>query len=51
LRIIANVDAVVGSAAGRECLREERVVVVAGGVELEGLSRIGDSDDPLAEGQ
>jgi hypothetical protein len=26
-------------------------VVVVGGVGVEGLSRIGDSDDPLAEGQ
>lgn len=47
LRDIANIDLVILSATGRERVGEERVGL--GGVELERLSRIGDSDDTFAE--
>lgn len=47
LRDIANIDLVILSATGRERVGEERVRL--GGVELERLSRIGDSDDTFAE--
>lgn len=47
LRDIANIDLVILSATGRERVGEERVGL--GGVKLERLRRIGDSDDTFAE--
>ena len=50
MREIAKVDLVIRSASGGDSLGEERVGL-GRRVELERVSGIGDTDDPLAESQ